>query len=98
MEEQELYEQKRKAQLEEWQAEVDRLKAKAEKAGADAQIRLQRRLEDLERKLDGGRTKLASLAEAGHEKWDAARERIDHALEAIQVGVGEARDELEKTD
>lgn len=96
MDERELYEQKRQAQLDEWQAEVDRLRARAQKASADAQISLTRRLEDLERKLDDGRAKLSSLAEAGQEKWETARERIDNSLEALKVGVRETRNELEK--
>ncbi len=98
MEDRKAYERKRKAQLEEWQAEVDRLKAKARKASADVQIRLKRRLEDLERKLDEGRGKLSSLGETGQEKWAAARDRIDTSLQALQVGVREARAELEKED
>lgn len=96
MDERELYQQKRKAQLEEWQAEVDKLKAKARKAGADAQISLTRRLDDLERKLEDGRAKLSGLAESGQERWEAARDRIDNSLEALKVGVRETRNELEK--
>jgi hypothetical protein len=38
MNEKELYQQKKQAQLDEWKAEVDKLKAKASGASADAQM------------------------------------------------------------
>ncbi len=57
MNEKELYQQKKQAQLDEWKAEVDKLKAKASGATADAQIELNKQIEALEGKIEEGKTK-----------------------------------------
>ena len=97
MEEQErkLYEKKQRARLEEWEAELEKMKAKVSKAGADAQLNLKRRLEQLEDRVDEGRSRLEELTDSGESKWEALQERIDTALEAVKVGVREARKELD---
>lgn len=98
MEERELYEKKQRARLEEWEADLDKMKARVSKAGADAQLSLKRRLEELERKVQDGRSRLEELTEAGESRWEAARERIDNALEALKVGLAEARQELDRDE
>ncbi|MFA7083700.1 MAG: hypothetical protein WC141_04095 [Arcobacteraceae bacterium] len=40
MQDKELYEQKKQAQLDEWKADIDKLKAKASMMNADAQIKI----------------------------------------------------------
>ena len=57
MNEKELYQQKKQAQLDEWKAEVDKLKAKASGASADAQLELNREIDTLEGKIEQGRAK-----------------------------------------
>ncbi len=44
MNEKELYQQKKQAQLNEWKAEFDKLKAKASGASADAQLELNKQI------------------------------------------------------
>lgn len=64
MNEKQLYQQKKQAQLDEWQAEVDKLKAKASEASADAQLEMNSQIEALEGKIEEGKAKLAELADA----------------------------------
>ncbi|KHE91831.1 MAG: hypothetical protein K8F52_03055 [Candidatus Scalindua rubra] len=40
MDDKELYQQKKQAQLDEWKAEIDKLKAKASGASADVQLEM----------------------------------------------------------
>jgi len=50
MDKRDAYVQKLKAKLNEWNAEIDVLAAKADQAGADAKIAYHKRLEDLRAK------------------------------------------------
>lgn len=77
MDKKELYEQKRRAQLDEWAAEIKKLKAKASQASADARLELDRRVGALQRQIARGRTLLAELAEEGEDAWEGARERVE---------------------
>lgn len=95
MEDRELYEKKQRARLEEWEAELQKLKAKVSKAGADAQLGLKRQLEALEDKVREGRSRLEELSDSGEKKWESLRERMDTALEALKAGITETRKELD---
>ena len=67
MSERQAYEQKLQAQLDEWKAEVDRSKAKAAAADAEARLEINRRVQAAESKIEEGRGKLAELAKASDE-------------------------------
>jgi hypothetical protein len=55
MSEKKLYQQKMQAQLDKWKATVDMLKAKASGVSADAKLKLNQRVKDLEVKIDEGK-------------------------------------------
>ncbi|MCJ7685048.1 MAG: coiled coil domain-containing protein, partial [Desulfobacteraceae bacterium] len=61
----EAYQQKLEAQLDEWNVEIDKLKAKADKAEAEAQIQYYKQIEDMRVKQKAAREKLTELKEAG---------------------------------
>ncbi|WP_419767500.1 hypothetical protein [Arcobacter sp.] len=54
MKDKELYEQKKQAQLDEWKADIDKLKAKASIESTEAQIKLNAHIRKLETDFDGG--------------------------------------------
>ena len=87
MNEKELYRQKHQAQLDEWKAEVARLRARAAGAKADAQIEMNKHLKDLDHRVHEGGAKLAELAAAGEEAWDAARKNVETTWDALKAGV-----------
>ncbi len=64
------YEEKLDAQLEEWNAQIALLKAKADKAKAEAKIEYYKNIEALQRSQDEARTKLHELKTAGDEAWE----------------------------
>jgi predicted ATP-binding protein involved in virulence len=61
------YEEKLDAQLEEWNAQIALLKARADKAKAEAKIEYYKTIEALQHKQDEARTKLHELKTAGDE-------------------------------
>jgi len=96
MNEKELHERKLQAQLDEWQAEVERLRAQATSASADAQLTLNERIEALQRKIDDGKTKLEAAADVGEDTWASVKDRVESAWDSAKSAVGEAVDKTKK--
>lgn len=90
MNDKELYRQKYQAQLDEWKADVAKLKARAAGAKADAQIEMNRHLKDLDHKIQEAAAKLSELAAAGEEGWDAVRKNVEKTWDALKAGVSAA--------
>ena len=76
----EAYEQQQRAKLKEWQADIDKLQARAEKAGASARIEFHQQIEDLRAQRKATESKLDDLARAGEQQWDAMKSGIEGAL------------------
>ncbi|MDO3379037.1 hypothetical protein [Geoalkalibacter halelectricus] len=78
-EKKEAYRKKIEAQLEEWDAHIDVLRARAKKAGADARLQLDKQIEDLKARRENVRHRLTELQQAGDEAWHKVRDGIDKA-------------------
>ena len=85
----ELYQQKMKAQLDEWKAEIDKLKAKASGASADAQLEMNRQIKALESKTEEGKAKLSALAKASEEAWESMKEGMEAAWSSLKSAVSD---------
>lgn len=96
MNEKELYQQKRQAQLDEWRAEVDKLKAKASGASADAQLELNREIEALEGRIEQGRVKIAELAAASDDAWESIKDGVESAWDSMKSAVSDAAAKFKK--
>ena len=83
MSKKEAYEQKIEARLDEWKAEINQLKAKAQKAEADAQIRYYKQIEDIQAKQEAARKKLRALKNAGEDAWKDLKTGLDDALNRL---------------
>ncbi|MCB2184312.1 MAG: coiled coil domain-containing protein [Desulfobulbaceae bacterium] len=79
MEKKEAYQKKMEAQLHEWQAKIDVLKAKAAQAQADRQIQYHEEIESLQQKQKHVREKLNELKSAGTEVWEDIRDALETA-------------------
>ena len=84
MDEKELQQQKYQAQLDEWKADADKLKAQLSGASADAQIEMKEQLKALEAKIEDGESKLAELAGAAEEAWDSAKDKMEAAWDSLK--------------
>jgi hypothetical protein len=87
METREAYHQKYEAQLKEWSAKVDVLKAQADKATAQAKIDMAPRISAFQDKLTHARTKLSSIAAATDDKWDDIKKDADDAWHDLKSSV-----------
>ncbi len=90
MNEKELYQQKHKAKLDEWQAEVEKFKAKVSGASADAQLQMKSQIESLQGKIEEGKAKLAELTDASEDAWESIRNGMDSAWESMKSAFSEA--------
>lgn len=96
MNEKVLYKQKKQAQLDEWHAEVDKLKAKASGASADAKIEINKKIENLEGKIKEGQAKLAGLSEVSEDAWESVKDSVESSWDSIESAFGEAADKFKK--
>jgi uncharacterized coiled-coil DUF342 family protein len=73
------YEQKQQAQLNEWAAQIKKLKAKADMAQADAQSEYYKQIKELRSMQDEANNKLNDIKEAGDEAWEDLQAGMDSA-------------------
>ena len=83
---QEKYVQKVEEQLQEWKIDIDKLKAKAEKAEAQMRTEYHKKLDTIKEKQAAAETNLKQLKEASEESW-----------EDLKKGYEEIRDDLKES-
>lgn len=79
------------AQLDEWEAEVERFKAKAYGASANVQLELNKELNALKGKIEQGNTKLAELADTSEDSWESIKVGVDSAWDSLRTAVSDAK-------
>lgn len=89
MDNKQLYQKKMKAKLDEWKADVDKLKAKASGASADAQLDLNKLIKELESKVDEGKAKFSEISQAGEESWETIKEGAESTLASLKSAVSD---------
>jgi len=84
------YEKKLDAQLEEWNAQIAVLKARADKGKAEAKIEYYKTIEVLKHKQNKARTMLDELKNAGDETWDDLKTKAEKSWTQIKAAFHEA--------
>jgi len=84
------YEKKLEARLDEWKAEIDKLKAKAAGAEADAQLQYEKEIDNLQKRQAEARQKLEELRKAGDDAWEDMKAGIENAWSELQDAMGKA--------
>ena len=79
----EAYEKKLQAKLDEWGAEIDKLKAKADGLEADAQLEYYKQIEELRSMQESAHNKLAELRAAGDDAWEDLKAGIESAWDSL---------------
>jgi hypothetical protein len=79
------YEEKTDAQLEEWNAQIALLKARADKAKAEAKIEYYKTIEALQRRQDEARIKLDEMKTAGDEAWEDLKTGAEKAWAEVKT-------------
>ena len=90
MSKKEAYEKKLKSQLDEWSAEIDKLKAKADSAEADAQLKYHEEIEALRTMQENAKNKLNELKEAGDSAWEDLSAGIGSAWSSMSDAIKSA--------
>ncbi len=86
----EAYAKKVQAQLDEWDADIKKLRAKAEQAEANAQIQYQKQIETLQSKRDSVKDKLSGLKRASGDAWEDLKEGLESAQDALGAALKSA--------
>ena len=79
------YEEKLDAQLEEWSAQIALLRARADKAKAEAKIEYYKTIETLQHRQDEARAKLHALKTAGDEAWEDIKTAAEKAWDEVKT-------------
>lgn len=79
----EAYEKKLQAQLDEWSADIDKLKAKADSAEANAQLEYYKQIEELRSMQDAAVDKLIELKDASDDSWEDLKAGIESAWDSL---------------
>lgn len=88
--------EKLEARLKEWGDEVEKVRAKADKLGAEAGARYRVQIDDLKVRQDAARKKLQELARSGGEAWDDLKSGAEAALDELKKGVEGAMSRMKK--
>lgn len=85
------YLRKLQAKLEEWNAEIDRLTAKAGEVTADVKHELDGQIESLKAKHEATRQKVEEIQHAGEGAWEDLKSGIELSLTALGEALHSAR-------
>ena len=85
------YEKKLEAQLKEWKTDIDKMKAKADKADAEAKLEYYKQIEDLRTQQEAAQKKLTELKAAGESAWEDLKSGIDLAWTSLGESIKSAR-------
>lgn len=90
----ESYQEKMDAQLAEWQAKIDTLKAKADKAEAKQKINYYEQIESLRTKQQKLQEKLDELRNAGEGAWEEVKAGVESAWQDLKGAVEKATEKF----
>ena len=80
-----VYEDKLDAQLEEWSVQIALLKARADKAKADAKIEYYKTIDTLQHKQTEAGTRLHELKNAGDDAWEDLKTGAEKAWDEVKA-------------
>ncbi|MDY0094157.1 MAG: hypothetical protein RBT80_15795 [Candidatus Vecturithrix sp.] len=84
----EQYVEKRQAEIDKWNAELEDLEAKIKTAGADAKAKLEHEehISALRQKRDEAKAKLAEIQAAGDDTWEDLKDGVEGIWANIKDG------------
>ncbi len=97
-EQKENYRHKFESQLDEWRADIDRLREKARYATAETKLKYQESIDKLELRMDEGKSKLKDLRESGGEAWEVVKDGADSIWDTMKATFAEVKEKLRDKD
>ena len=90
MNEKDLYKQKIQTQLNEYQADIDKLKAKMAGASVGAKLEVNQHINLLENKIAEGNSKLEEIDKVRDDSWETVKEGFEEAWDSISTAFEDA--------
>lgn len=90
------FQDKIEAQLKEWSAEIEKMKAKADKLEAEARLEYQQQIRSLGEKQQAVQSRLQTMMEAGEERWDRLKTDVEVAFNAFAKEFQRVKDTLRR--
>lgn len=90
MNDKEAYTQKMQAKLDEWEADLDKMKAKMSGASADAKIKLNEQINNLNSQQAQMKQELKKLEKAGDEAWEDLRNGFEASWDKLSSAFKDA--------
>ncbi|MBX9758288.1 MAG: hypothetical protein K2Y29_05890 [Beijerinckiaceae bacterium] len=84
------YQEKFQAQLNEWNAQIEVLKAQRDKAEADAKIGYERHIQDLQGQYDAAQSKLKEMQSSSEAAWEEMKSGMEHAWDSMTTAIKNA--------
>ena len=95
METKQAYEAKVKAQLDNLNAQIAQMKAKAAEANADAAIEYNKTIENLSDKRDAAQVKLNEIGKASEDAWQDLKVGFESAWNDLNIAFKSAMDKFQ---
>jgi uncharacterized coiled-coil DUF342 family protein len=95
-EKRDAYVQKLKARIDEWNADMDKLTARADQADAEAKIECNKKLKELRSKINDVEDKIAALQQAGEDSWEEIMVGLEKTWDAFKESFTKAKSQFEK--
>jgi uncharacterized coiled-coil DUF342 family protein len=92
----EAYVQKLKAKIDEWNADIDKLSAKARQAKAGKEAEYREQIETLRARRSELEKKLTELQQAGESTWQDLKKGVETSWEALKEGYAAAKERFER--
>jgi hypothetical protein len=80
----EAYQEKLEAQIKEWSAKLTELKAKADKAGAEAKVQMNQQIDQLRARTETAQQKLNEIKAASADTWENLKAGSEKAVEEMK--------------
>lgn len=85
------YVAKIKAQIDQWNAEIDKFQALARQAAADVRIDYEEQIANLKGRRAALEERLANLQQAGDDAWEELKDGTEKALMSLKDALAKAR-------
>ena len=90
------YVQKLKTKLDEWNATIDKLQAKADQAEAETKIAYENQLADLQAMREDVDEKISEMEQADESALEDLKQGVENSWQILKVGFSNAKSEFDR--